>query len=361
MRQQTDLHDPGSFDHVGRDTGAEGFVAGRVLADLAQTDDRIVCGTADLTWVTKMSDFLAVHPDRFFQFGISERNMISAAAGMAASGLRPYVSTFASFSAILAFEQIRTDLAYPALPARILATHAGIAMGYFGTSHHATEDIAALRSVAGLTIISPADANETEAWLRSTVDHPEPIYFRLGRGREPVIYPEVPSVTIGQPSVLREGPDVALVGTGLTVGESIVAADRLAEAGIEATVVNVSCLKPLDRDLLARQLSGVPAVVVSEEHNIEGGLGTIVQECLAERGMNTPVFRHGLRDEYGIVGPPAHLYRYYGIDAAGIAVVAERVTSLVAAGQFFNRENQAIWNDRDRAAVMESVAQSRRG
>jgi transketolase len=349
-RAKADLRDPRSFDHVGRDAGAKGFVAGQVLADLATTDDRIVAASSDLKYVTQMAVFEAAHPGRFVQFGIAERNMITAAAGLATVGLIPYVSTFACFSGVLAFENIRTDLAYPNLKVRVLATHAGIAMGYFGTSHHATEDIAALRAVAGLTILSPADAASTESLLRGTVDLDGPIYFRLGRGREEDVYDTVtPPAGPGAPTVVRQGTDVLLAATGLTVGFARRAAEVLAARGVSATVVDVHTLKPFDGDAMADLVGGHRVVVAVEEHNVEGGLGSIVAEHLARRRVTTPVVLHGLQDEFSLVGPPSHLYRYYGLDAPGIATVAERALEGAdpAAGP--------LWTAQDRLAVLEDV------
>jgi transketolase len=350
-RRKAELHDPRSFDHVGRDVGAKGFVAGQVLAELAEHDDRIVAAAADLKYVTQLAVFEANHPDRFFQFGISERNMISAAAGLATTGLIPYVSTFASFSAILAYENIRTDLAYPGLKVRILATHAGIAMGYFGTSHHATEDIAALRAVANLLILSPADAAATESLLRATVNHDGPIYFRLGRGREDDVYvdglraPQAP----GAPTVVAEGTDLLLVATGLMVGYATRAARLLAHRGVSATVLDVHTLKPFDAGAVARHAARHQAVVAVEEHNVLGGLGSMTIEALAAAGVGVPVFTHGLRDEYALIGPPSHLYRYYGLDPEGIAAVGLRALSAGHPG------GVALWTDNDRRSVMRAL------
>lgn len=360
-RARTDLRDPGSFDHVGRDAGASGFVAGRVLAELAAADDRIVAASADLTWVTQLDAFAAAHPDRYLQFGIAERNMITAAAGLATTGLIPYVSTFACFSGVLAFANIRTDLAYPNLPVRVLATHAGIAMGYFGTSHHATEDIAALRSVAGLTILSPAGAAATEALLRGTVDHDGPIYFRLGRGREDDVYaaaqdrgstPAAPAAPTapGAPTELTAGDDVLLVGTGLTTGSAVGAAERLAADGVAVGVVDVHTLKPFDGAAMARLAAGYRAVVTVEEHTVEGGLGSIVVEALARRRVFTPVFTHGLQDEFALIGPPNHLYRYYGLDADGVATVARRAVDAVDRDRA--DPSRPLWTEADRQEVL---------
>jgi transketolase len=346
LRRQADLRSPRSFDHVGRDVGSRGFVAGAVLADLADEDPRIVCASADLKYVTQMAVFEHRHPDRFFQFGIAERNMITAAAGMATCGLIPYVSTFASFSAILAYEAIRTDLAYPGLPVRILATHAGISMGFFGTSHHATEDLAALRAVAGLTVLSPPDATATEVLLRATVDHPGPVYLRLSRGREPLVYEQPPAgYGVGAPHLARPGGDVLLVATGIMVGQALAAARELAEQGIEAAVLDVHTIKPFPAEAVAAHAAERRVVVCVEEHTTQGGLGTMTAEAVAAAGAGVPVRAHGLQDEYALIGPPLHLYRYYGLDAAGIATVARRAAEDPARGG-------PLWTAEDRRRVL---------
>jgi len=346
LRARADLRSPKSFDHVGRDVGAAGFVAGYVLSDLADADSRIVCAAADLKFVTYMAVFEHHHPERFFQFGISEKNMVTAAAGMATTGLIPYVSTFACFSGILAYEQIRTDLAYPRLPVRILATHAGIAMGFFGTSHHATEDISALRAVADLMILSPSDPASTTALLRATVDHPGPIYFRLGRGRDPQLYEDLPEdFGPGAPHLARSGDDVLIVATGYTVAPSMRAAEVLAEAGISASVLDVHTLKPFDHVTVAEHARHHRAVLTVEEHNILGGLGSITAEALAHACTGVPVHAHGLRDEFAVVGPPTHLYRLYGLDSDGIATAARRAL-----------ENRGpVWTAADRDAVFGEI------
>ncbi len=346
-RNQADLQDPTSFDHVGRDAGAN-FAAGTVLADLADDDPRIVVGCADLTYVTRLSAFGVRHPERFFYYGISERNMLGAAAGLATTGLVPYVCTFACFSAILGYENIRTDLAYPKLPVRVLATHAGISMGFFGTSHHATEDLAALRAVANLMIVSPCDPVSTEALLRATVDHDGPVYFRIGRGRDQAVYESVSDLDLATPTTVRPGTDVLLLATGLMVQEAIGAANILADKGISASVVDVHTIKPFPAEAVAGLAARHAAVVTVEEHTIEGGLGTMTVEALAAAGVGTPVHKHGLRDEYALVGPPTHLYRYYGLDPAGISTVAERLLGLSAAPPLVVGP---LWTADDRAAV----------
>jgi transketolase len=353
-RTPTDLHSAGSFDHVGRDAASSGLVSGAVLAELADQDDRIVAACADLKYVTRMALFEARHPDRFFQFGISEKNMLTAAAGMAACGLIPYVATFACFSAILGYEAIRTDLAYPGLPVRVIATHAGIAMGFFGTSHHATEDIAALRAIAGLTVVSAPDGAGAEALLRATVELPGPIYFRLGRGRERRVY-STPPADYGPgapPKVIHEGTDVLLVSTGVMVGECLHAAALLQDQhDVSATVLDVHTLKPFPTDAVAAHAARHQVVVTVEEHNIEGGLGTIVRDAIADAGATTPILKHGLQDEFALIGPPTHLYRYYGLDPQGIATVATR-----AVAQGGVTRGRALWGPADRERVLAAYA-----
>jgi transketolase len=355
LRHQVKLLDQRSFDHVGRDAGASSLISGEVLAEIARNDQRIVCGTADIQFVTHLAEFRLEHPERMFQFGISERTMVGAAAGMAASGLIPYVSTFASFLGILAYENIRTDCAYPNLPVRLLATHTGISMGFFGSSHHATEDISALRSVANLMVLSPSDGPSYAALLRMTVDHDGPIYFRLGRGRDRDLHDPVAveGLTPGQPIELREGKRVAILATGSMVAPAVDAADALALARgtQEIAVYDVHTLKPFDIDNVVQALDSDTVVLTVEEHNVEGGLGSMTQEYLAQRGLGNPVHKHGLQDEYVIVGPPAHLYTYYGMDAGGIETVAGRLLEAPPG----LRPLAPMWTQADRDEALTSV------
>jgi transketolase len=346
-RHSADLHDASSFDHVGRDQGAN-FAAGRVLADMADEDPRVVVGCADLTYVTRLAEFGVRHPERFLYYGISERNMLGAAAGLATTGLLPYVCTFACFSAILGYENIRTDMAYPHQRVRVLATHAGISMGFFGTSHHATEDLAALRAVAGLMVVSACDPVSTEALLRGTVDHDGPVYFRIGRGRDAGIYDRVDQLDLSKPTVLTQGSDVLIVTTGAMVQPSLRAAAALATEGVGATVLDVHTIKPFPGQGIAALAAAHQRVLAVEEHTTEGGLGTMTLEALAAAGVTTPVHKHGLRDEYALVGPPTHLYRYYGLDTDGIATVAQRLLDLPAPPPLVAR---ALWTSRDREQV----------
>lgn len=350
------LKDPGSMDGSATRKLQTGLIAfGSALADVADGDPRIVAGSADLKSSTLLSAFADRHPGRFFQFGISERNMISAAAGMATTGLIPYVSSFASFAGLLCYENIRTDLAYPGVPVRVIATHAGIAMGFFATSHHATEDIAALRAVANLMVLSPADGITAAALLKATVDHPQPIYFRLGRGRDEGAYEALPAgYGPGDPHRIRQGRDLLIVATGLMVGRAAKAADLLAKRGISATVLDVHTLKPFSDNFVAELSAEHQAVLCVEEHNTQGGLGTMVQEALGARRIAVPSFKHGLQDEFAIIGPPNQCYRYYGLDEEGIALVGERLLE----GRSNSGKCPPLWRDEDKRRILEEVGRA---
>jgi transketolase len=296
------------------------FVLGEELADLADRDPRIVVLTADLASANRTVEFKARHPERFFDFGIAEKNMITAAAGMAACGQMPYAATFAAFSAILGAEQIRTDCAYPDLPVRIIGTHSGISMGFYGTSHHATEDLGMLRTVANLTVVCTTDAQHLRGVLRASLDHPGAIYIRLGRGRDPEVYPEVPTITFGRAIRLREGGDLTIIATGAEVRPALDAAAMLAERGIETRVVDMHTIKPLDAGEVRAAAAETAAILTVEEHNVIGGLGSAVAEVLVDC-PRVPFRRHGIEDEYAPVGPPAGLYAHYKLDAPGITSV----------------------------------------
>ena len=301
------------------------FVLGEELADLAEHEPRIVVATADLARANRTNDFAARHPDRFVNFGIAERNMITAAAGMASTGLIPYVATFASFSGILGAEQIRTDCAYPRMPVRIVGTHSGMSMGYYGTSHHALEDLGMMRPVADLTIVCAADANQLRAILRASIEHSGAMYIRLGRGRDPVVYEEVPAdFALGRAKRLREGADLTLIATGSEVRAALDAADALAAEGVAARVVDMHTIKPLDAAEIEAAARETGAILTVEEHNTIGGLGTAVAEVLADL-PRLPFRRHGVPDRNVEVGPPAALYAHYRLDAAGVAEVAREL------------------------------------
>jgi transketolase len=298
------------------------FVLGQELSDLADRDPRIVVLTADLASANRTVEFKARHPQRFFDFGIAEKNMVTAAAGMASCGLIPYAATFASFSALLCAEQIRTDCAYPRMPVRVIGHHCGISMGFYGSSHHALEDLAMMRSIAELTVVCAADANQLRAVLRASVDRPGAMYIRLGRGRDPEVYPEVPAnFAFGKAARLREGGDLTIITTGTELRASLDAAATLAGEGIEARVVDMHTVKPLDAAEIRAAATETGAILSVEEHNVVDGLGSAVAEVLVDL-ERVPFRRHGVNDEFAPVGPPAALYAHYKLDAAGIAETA---------------------------------------
>lgn len=298
---------------------APGFhILADTLSELVDEGHPIVAGTADLKYSNGLIRFQERHPDRYVQFGISEQHMVSAAAGLATTGLMPYVATFASFVALLACEQIRTDIAYTKQPVRLIGHHAGLTLGFYGTSHHALEDLAITRSIAGLTVLAPADTNQLGALLRASVTYPEPIYFRIGRGQDPDIYPPSTPITIGKAIEHHQGTAATIIATGSMVHPSLQAAQSLRDKGIDVGVLDMHTIKPLDHDAILRAANTCPLIVTVEEHSILGGLGGAVAEVLATNGAPTRLARHGINDEYALIGPPTHLYAHYGLDPAGI-------------------------------------------
>lgn len=295
------------------------FVAGEELADLADDDERIVVLTADLASAGRTIDFAKRHPDSFFNFGVAEQNMVSAAAGLASTGLRPFVSTFAAYVALLCCEQVRTDLAYTGMPVVMLAHHSGMSLGYYGTSHHALEDLSVLRGIAGLTVVCACDANELRAILRASLNHDGPVYVRMGRGRDPEVYPEVPeNFAFGTATRLAEGEDIALITTGSEVRPCLQAAEELAKEGVSARVVDMHTISPIDQAEIRAAVDDIGTILTVEEHNVTGGLGAAVAEVIAELGKPAGFRRAGVPDVHVVLGPPAALYAHYELDAAGI-------------------------------------------
>lgn len=288
------------------------------LADLADRGEPILVGSADLKYSNGLIRFQERHPDKYIQFGISEQHMVSTAAGLATTGFKPYVATFASFLSLLALEQVRTDVAYTKQPVRLIGHHAGMTLGFYGTSHHALEDLAIMRSVAGLTVIAPADTAQLRAALLASVDYPEPIYFRIGRGQDPDIYEDTQPYEIGRAIEHSQGADVTIIATGSMVHPSLEAATRLNAAGISTGVLDMHTIKPLDVDAIREAADRSRVVVTVEEHNITGGLGGAVAEVMASSGSRARLARHGIRDEYVLIGPPTHLYAHYGLNADGV-------------------------------------------
>lgn len=305
------------------------FVAGEELADLADHDGRVVVLTADLASANRLNDFAARHSERFFNMGIAEKNMISVAAGLASTGLVPFVGTFASFAALLGYEQVRTDCAYPGMAVRVLAHHSGMSLGYYGSSHHALEDLAAMRAVADLTVACASDANQLRAMLRASMDLPGALYLRLGRGRDPEVYERVPEdFRFGAATRLRDGRDVTIVTTGSEVHPSLAAAELLAARGLSVGVIDMATIKPLDVEAV-RDAQTCGVVVTVEEHSVIGGLGGAVAETLCDLRSSAALLRHGVPDQYVEIGPPAALYAHYRLDPPGITeVVLTFVSSL---------------------------------
>jgi transketolase len=288
------------------------------LVRLADEGHPVIAGSADLQYSNGLNKFARQYPERYVQFGISEQNMVSAAAGMATTGLMPFVATFASFLGLLCCEQIRMDVAYCKLPVRLIGHHTGISLGFYGTSHHATEDISTMRAIAGLTVISPADGPQLAAAIRASVDWPQPIYFRIGRGRDPQIYEEGVKFEIGKAIEHSQGTEATIIACGLPVKSALDAAQALNQSGRSVGVIDMPTIKPLDRNAIIAAARRSKVLITAEEHNVIGGLGAAVAEVLADEGIGVRLIRHGIYDEFSLIAPPTHLYAHYKLDAQGL-------------------------------------------
>ncbi|MBM2766295.1 transketolase family protein [Burkholderia anthina] len=300
------------------------------LIDLARAGHPVIAGSADLQYSNGLNKFAREFPERYVQFGISEQNMVSAAAGMATTGVMPFVATFASFLGLLCCEQIRMDVAYCKLPVRLIGHHTGISLGFYGTSHHATEDISTMRAIANLTVISPADGAQLAAAIKASADWPEPIYFRIGRGREPKVYEDGVVFEIGKAIEHLQGTDATIIGCGLPVAGALEAARALNGEGRSIGVIDMPTIKPLDRDAIIAAARRSRILITVEEHNVIGGLGAAVAEVVADEGLGVRVLRHGIHDEYSLIAPPTHLYAHYRLDGAGIAQVTREALAMVS-------------------------------
>jgi transketolase len=289
------------------------------LEELAAQRDDIVVLTADLASSNGLDAFQRRFPDRFINTGIAEQNMMSIAAGLASTGMIPYVSTFASFASLLCAEQLRTDLAYTKMKVRVIAHHAGISMGFYGTSHHAVEDIAVTRAMGNMTVVSAADGNAIRGLLRATVDVDGPVYIRIGRGAEKPVYDAVPTFEHGRFVSLREGRDATIIATGLGVKAALDAALLLEGKGLSVAVLDAVYLKPLDEEAVLAAARETGAILTVEEHNPHGGLGSAVADVLATSGLGIRFAKLALPDDYALVAPPSHLYRHYGLTGDGVA------------------------------------------
>ena len=297
---------------------------GEALAELGAINDKVVVLDADLSKSTKTNDFKKVYPERFFNLGIAEQNLLGTAAGFAAAGKIPFASSFAVFAVGRAYDQIRNSIAYPNLNVKIAATHAGLTVGEDGGSHQMLEDIALMRAVPNMTVIVPADGVETKQVVMAAAEHQGPVYIRLGRPKVPVLLGDDYKFEIGKGVVLKEGTDVTLIGTGIMVSKAMEAAELLAADGISAAVVNISTIKPLDNALITEMAQKTGAVVTAEEHNIYGGLGSAVAEVLVEN-CPVPMARVGVEDKFGESGLPDELLEKYGLTAANIAAKAKAI------------------------------------
>lgn len=291
---------------------------GAALVELGNEHDDLVVLDADLAAATQTGKFKAAHPERFIDVGIAEANLIGVAAGIATTGRVPFASTFAMFAAGRAFEQIRNSVGYPHLNVKIGATHAGISVGEDGASHQCNEDIALMRTIPGMTVVCPADDVEARALVKAAYEFVGPIYMRFGRLAAPVIHDEATyKFELGRGIIERKGADVTIVATGLMVGEALQAAEELAQAGIDAEVINIHTIKPLDEELIVSSANKTGKVVTVEEHSIIGGLGSAVCDALAEK-YPVPVRKIGMNDTFGESGPAVELLVKYGLSAQNI-------------------------------------------
>ena len=291
---------------------------GNALVECGKDFENLVVLDADLAAATKTGIFKKAYPERHIDCGIAECNMVGIAAGLAATGKIPFVSSFAMFAAGRAFEQVRNSVGYPKLNVKIGATHAGISVGEDGATHQCNEDIALMRTIPGMVVINPSDDVEAKAAVRAAIEHEGPVYLRFGRLATPVIN-DVPDYKfeIGKGVVLKEGKDVTIVASGLCVAESLEAAKKLAEDGIDAKVINIHTIKPLDEELIIAAAKETGKVVTVEEHSVIGGLGSAVCDCLSQN-CPTPVCKIGVNDVFGESGPAVKLIAKYGLDSEGI-------------------------------------------
>ena len=300
---------------------------GNSLAEFGADYDFVVLD-ADLAAATKTGVFKKKYPERFFDCGIAEGNMMSVAAGIAASGKTVFASSFAMFAAGRAFEQVRNSIGYPHLNVKIGATHAGISVGEDGATHQCLEDIALMRTIPGMVIINPADAVEARAAVKAALEYNGPMYLRFGRLAVPVFNDaESYKFEIGKGVLLKDGSDVTIVATGLMVGMAVEAAKTLEEKGISARVINIHTIKPLDKEIILKAAAETGAIVTAEEHNIIGGLGSAVAEAVCE-GTPVPVVRVGVNDSFGHSGKVPPLLEMYGLTAANIVANAEKAIAL---------------------------------
>ncbi len=298
----------------------EGY--GKALVDLGREHQDIVVLDADLAGSTKTGMFAKAYPDRFFNCGIAEGNMMSVAAGLASTGLTPFASSFAMFASGRAFEQIRNSIGYPMLNVKVGASHGGMSVGEDGASHQCCEDFALMRSIPGMVVICPADGVEAEAATKAAYEYKGPVYLRMGRLAVPVFHEEGFKFQIGKGEVMRDGNDIAIIANGLMVYEAIQAGEQLAEMGINARIINMSTIKPLDEEVVLKAAKECGKIITCEEHSVIGGLGEAVCSFLSEN-YPTPVKRIGVNDQFGFSGPAAEVLKAFGLCAENIVSVTK--------------------------------------
>ncbi len=317
---------------------------GNALAELGDKYKDLVVLDADLAAATKTGIFKKKFPERHFDCGIAESNMMSVAAGMAATGKIPFASTFAMFAAGRAFEQVRNSIGYPHLNVKIGATHAGISVGEDGATHQCNEDIALMRTIPGMTIINPADDVEARAAVEAAILHEGPVYMRFGRLAVPVFNdPDTYKFELGKGIQIREGKDIAIFATGLMVSEAIEAARQLAEEGIDAAVVNIHTIKPIDEDIIIKNAKATGLVLTVEEHSVIGGLGSAVADVLSQH-YPTKQVRIGVNDEFGHSGPAVDLLKQFGLSADNIAAKARDAVNGTLFAQIKNKFDEILGN-----------------
>lgn len=304
-------------------------VYAKMLCDLARQDERIVVLTSDLAKSTKIGAFQEEFPDRFFNVGIAEQNMYGIAAGMALSGLIPFTSSFAIFNACRALDQVHTDICYQKANVKMIGSHAGTSFGQAGTTHHSTEDIAIMRSLANLTVIVPADGMETANAVQAAVAYDGPVYIRINRGFDQILYDDMNyGFEIGKAVALYEGTDLTIIATGSAVFQALQAAKELDAQGVKARVLNIHTIKPIDKDAVLRAIHDTRRIISAEDHTVIGGLGGAVAEIIAESGMGCAFRRLGLQDSFSPIGYHEDLMAHHQIDSNGIIACAQSLLQL---------------------------------
>ena len=302
---------------------------GKAIAELGDKYPEVICFDADLAGATMSKFFRDAHPDRFFDMGIAEANMQDVAAGMATCGFKPFTHTFAMFASGRSWEQVRNSIAYPELNVKVIGSHGGLSVGEDGATHQCIEDFALMRAIPGMTVLCPCDGYEMRQAVEALINYDKPAYMRLGRLAVDVVTADVPGYKfeIGKGVELKDGKDVTIIANGIMVQEALKAAEKLAAEGISARVINMHTIKPIDGDIVAKAAKETGAIVVSEEHNIVGGLGEAVASYCTEN-CPVPVIRHGVNDEFGRSGKAQDVLDAYGLNVDGICEKVKKAIAL---------------------------------